>query len=1181
VRQGAALTLFDAPPGPAACTGDVVTLPGGREATAQQAAAITRRAGSLQLSATAGSGKTAVLVERFVRAVLEDAIAPARILAITFTDKAAGELRERIRARFVECGARDAARETESAFVSTIHGFCARILRGHALAAGLDPGFSVLDEAQAARLRDEAFEGALEDLLAGDASAVDLVAAYGADRLAGMVVDAHETLRSRGDREPRLPDAGPRDLEAARAALRAAHGAAARELQGSGEAAEALGACATLLGASAVPLPDDLRPAGLRGQQANAAFAAYAAALDDFAKACADHHAARAWRLLGALLRLYADRYRGVKRERSALDFDDLELEARALLESDDAIRREWSERFALVMVDEFQDTNPRQLGLLEALERDYLFCVGDELQSIYGFRDADVGLFRARRDRLAPQGGALALTTSFRARPEVVAAVNVAFTARLGEGFVALEAAREKAADREPRVELLLTDTNGWDEAGDVTALGPGASAARPWRRAEAKLLAQRVRELVDDGTCPGDVAVLLRAASDLPVYERAIEQQGLPTASASAGGFWSRLEVADLLAYVALIANPLDDRALYAVLASPLVGASSDALALLAAARQRLERNAWWTLEAAFAGDDADELGRRLDAADRTRLAAFVARFRAEREASPRLPIAVLLARAVRASAYEGHLSGVPGGARAVRNLRKLLHVARAFEEEHGRNLRAFLEFAATRARTPVAEVEAAPAEGDEAAVRLMTIHGAKGLEFEVVCVADLGRAPALRTPDVLVDGLRGGLRLLTLDGGPSIPALDYPRLREERLAADAEEEDRVFFVALTRARDRLILSGAVDVASWPNGKAAPPVSWLARALVPDLSDRLDPARPEQELQIERDGHRTRLRCLLSAPATVGRVLQVPAARPAAPRPSRPSSPWQLRPQRLFESSQAATAAISYSALAEYGRCAYRFYLQRELGLPERAPDGGRGPAGADARTRGVLAHRLLESLDLDRPAPPDATRVEEVARAMGASLPGGDAEELAVLIERFAASELRVRLGRAREVHREREFTFALAPETLVTGVMDVLALEDDGRALVVDYKSDRVGDAALRPLVEDLYGAQQRLYALAALRAGAAAAEVVYCFLERPAEPIAAHFAADDAAELERDLRTLATGLLAREFPVTREPHKDLCLTCPGRRALCSWPEEMTLRPGAAARPAPRASSGGAV
>ncbi len=315
-----------------------------------------RRQGPLLLAAGAGSGKTSVLVERFVRAVREDRIAPSRILAITFTERAAGELRERVRARLLELGEREAAGDTEGAAIGTFHGFCARLLRTHALTAGLDPNFTILDEPAAGRLRRLAFRRTLAGLLAGErrAQAIELLAAYGADRVRGMVFGVYAELRSRGESLPTLPDptpvAPPESTESDSSSL---------EL-------EALRACA----------------------------------------------------VLGEALEHFGRGYEELKQTRSALDFDDLELRARELLERHPGVRRMWAERMELLMVDEFQDTNRRQLALLGLLERDNLFTVGDALQSIYGFRHAEVEIFRERHRELAPRGEAIALTRNFRARP-------------------------------------------------------------------------------------------------------------------------------------------------------------------------------------------------------------------------------------------------------------------------------------------------------------------------------------------------------------------------------------------------------------------------------------------------------------------------------------------------------------------------------------------------------------------------------------------------------------------------------------------------------------------------------------------------------------------------------------------------------------------------------------------
>jgi ATP-dependent helicase/nuclease subunit A len=208
-----------------------------------------------------------------------------------------------------------------------------------------------------------------------------------------------------------------------------------------------------------------------------------------------------------------------------------------------------------------------------------------------------------------------------------------------------------------------------------------------------------------------------------------------------------------------------------------------------------------------------------------------------------------------------------------------------------------------------------------------------------------------------------------------------------------------------------------------------------------------------------------------------------------------------------------------------------------------------------------RGSLVHALLEhpgdGLDI-------AARVTEVAAQHGVTLTPGEAADVARLTGAFARSPLARRLVRARTVHREHGFTVALGP-TLLTGIVDVLAHERGGAQLVVDYKTDGLDPATdLAAYVQEHYGVQLRVYALAALRGGAARVEVAYAFLERPDEPLSLQFEAADAERLEAELLGLAAGMLAGEYPVTDNPHRDLCETCPGRRALCSHPEELTLR-----------------
>jgi RecB family exonuclease len=280
---------------------------------------------------------------------------------------------------------------------------------------------------------------------------------------------------------------------------------------------------------------------------------------------------------------------------------------------------------------------------------------------------------------------------------------------------------------------------------------------------------------------------------------------------------------------------------------------------------------------------------------------------------------------------------------------------------------------------------------------------------------------------------------------------------------------------------------------------------------------------------------------------------------------------------------------SSLSYSSLGEYARCGYRFYAERVLGLPpvaetaaggeaaaeggavagsEAAAGGGATPPapGLAADARGILVHALLEGLDFRRPLVPSAPAIVAAAQRAGITPAPSpeDTVEVGALIEAFAAGELRARLARARDLRREERFAFVLAGGLLMTGAIDVLAHEPEGRMLVVDYKSDRLRGEAPAAIVRRSYATQRLIYALAALRAGATAVEVIHCFLERPDEPVTATFAGSDLERLEGELGGLAEGVVSGRFEVTPTPHRGLCGGCPAEGGLCSWPVEQTRR-----------------
>jgi len=1133
--------------------------------TEEQRFAVGQRDGPLLLAAGAGSGKTSVMVERFAATVLEDRVPVDRILAITFTEKAAEELKQRVRARLLEAGRRDLAREAEAAAVSTIHGFCARLLRAHALDAGLDPYARVLDERAAGRLRVAAFDAALRSTLGPDGpdGALDVVAAYGPARMRGMILGVHGQLRSAGATEPRLPLAPEADATRAAVVTRDAAAGAANELAAAASCKSvdaARAALATALELAAAPnaqrpTPNALDPLRLPSNGAAALTSPecerYRAALAAWRQAAVDERATAAWTVLDALLRTFAARYAELKRAEAGLDFEDLELGVRDLLVRRDDVRARWAGRFDAVMVDEFQDVNPLQAEILDLLGRDHLFAVGDRLQSIYGFRHADVGIFDRAAAELRERGRHATLQTNFRGRRELLDAIDLAFGEAFGDGgFLPLEAGRADAdaPDPDPAVELLLCDQEGWDAAD-----GGGAPA---WRQAEARALADRVRAELDAGRAPGDVVVLLRATGDMALYERALADRDVPTYLIGGRGFWTAREVQDLVAWLALVANPYDEPRMWEVLASPLVGATSDTLVLIKAAARRAETGAW---DALRTSDEPD-------------IRTFADTLVAERAGAARRSLEELLDRALTCTGYDLALLRAPGGARRLANVRKLLRLARAHEAAEGPDLRGFLDRVDQLARGEAAgdrEGEA-PVEGDTVhAVRLMTIHRAKGLEFPVVCVADLGRArPNGRSPlQVARDG-RIALRLSILGGGSSEPAFAWGELAEADARADAQEERRLFYVAATRARERLILSGAANLDDWPDPLKGPAIAWIA----PAFAGGLEALREGGVVVRERDGRPVRIRCTRVSPEGAPEGVKSFPATPDAGAAKKDLTPELLPFAPVPEPAAIAAAGtrLSYSALEAYARCPYRYHLQRVLGLPdEPAPPGVPTAPGLPATVRGTIVHALLERTDFADPRAPTPDEVAELARAAGHRVPAGEATELAALVGGLRGSAVASRLQAAADLRREAGFAFLVqdgpAAGLLLTGALDVLATEGDGAALVVDWKSDRTEREDLTTVVERSYATQRVVYALAALRAGAPAVHVLHCFLERPHEPVQATFTRTDIPRLEREVADLAAGVLSGAFAPTPEPHRDLCATCPGRPALCSHDETMTLRP----------------
>ena len=834
----------------------------------EQLPAVTARGADLVLTAGAGTGKTRTLVARYL-ALLAEGIPVRRLVAITFTQKAAREMRNRIRDELRRYLSRDDLPAEEAAIwrdryveldgarISTIHSLCSEILRSHPERLDLDPGYDVLAEGAMALLR----QRALRDALAWAADDDEAALAY--TRLGErMLRRAVETLlKDRLTADEVLRELPVNDLLGHWRKLMADESWAAwcalRSDPAWCQAVESI--------AHATPLDDSdllaIQLAGLRAALAQAEVmdaatwdpgclapvvaikltggaggkwpggkAEVDALKDDLrilrslwdgygptvmlAPNDADEALAQAMPPAIACYRRASQLYEQAKTALHALDYDDLEQGALTLL-ADPEVRGAWQARVDAVLVDEFQDTNQRQRDIVRHLcaAPGQLFVVGDAKQSIYRFRGADVVVFRQERHRIDREGLSRSLATSYRAHRRLLAALNAMLAPILGADE---DPARPWVEPFEPltAVErpLRLPDLPAYLELH--LALGTKGDGALD-RAADA--VAQRLIALVEGGHGDlgyGDVAILCRASSTFEAYENALERAGVPFLTVAGKGFYQRPEVRSLLVMLRASADPHDDVALVGSLRAPVFGLSDLALYRLARARPYGRYASWWDY---LHSDDAPRLsreGRRLERA--------LARMEGWHRLAGRAHVADLLQRILLDTHYQAALLAA-GQHRAARNVAKLLADARASELV---GVGEFLEYIESLRDVGAREGEARPTS--EGAVQLMTVHAAKGLEFPVVVLGDLayqGHGPS----GLLLDDQLGPVcKLASHDVEPAAYTRSKAREKDQ---IDAEDR-RLLYVAATRTEELLILSGTVGVTQ----KGAPSLSGWLRQLGAD---------------------------------------------------------------------------------------------------------------------------------------------------------------------------------------------------------------------------------------------------------------------------------------------------------------------------------------------------------
>ena len=1040
----------------------------------EQMAAILAIDCNVSVSAGAGSGKTKVLVERFLHILEQDLpdyratgklqLDAGNILAITFTRKAAGEMKERVRKSIEQRLSKGKEvngfwhKQLESlnrAQISTIHGLCSRILRENPVEACLDPAFVVAEEFDSVEFLENCLDRYLRLKLQQQNAAISkLVVVYGISgfiRLLGDIVPSIDDITAETDLQKPYRDsisAEPefkdricqliRDMILNRKDLASKTSKTGKALELMAEMLEEI--CQAIKQSPAdFSKLDEARS----GMQARGGLKDYfdeintlRTSLENIAVDKAALELLPCWQ---EFLTSFSSFVREQKQELDMLNYDDLENYTVELLQSRAEVRRKYQERYHYIMVDEFQDTNDRQRQLIyllcgddaEKLEGQKLFVVGDPKQSIYRFRGADVSVFaRVRREIEASGGKNLLLNTNYRTVDKILLAVNSAFRLLMGVDKNK-DVYYEKLANHKTGVEvpqMLLVEYD--KECGkskfqvEAEAVAMAIEAYHEGRDYEGKqLLAPKVPY--------GKMAILLRAMTHSEDLAVALQARGIPYEIVDGKGFYECQEVLDMLNLLTALANRFNSLELAGVLRSPYFGLNDETLTKLF-----LQKAAclWDALQGANADDFPAEQWVLV-----TRAAKIL---HALREQASLFAMPELWQGVWEQLAVDAVLSLQEHGANKLANVKKLRQLALEYSLQRNATLADWLDYVkrlrAAEARETTANLDAADA------VQIMTIHKSKGLEFGTVFLPYLNSNTQADTSEIkYLRGVGLGIKAPNPEGVLQNTNI-LQKVKEEDKKLDLEERKRQLYVAMTRAEDRLIMTG---IAEGKREKTLDELSWL-----------------KQLLQIYENDSVVEIKTIAVKEKTGSELDQLSIQELDNEQLAfiSPLSSYDANSPRSF----------SPSSLQTYLHCPRQYFYKYVMGLPpvEGEPDvdaSAEKPvissmtassisnakvtltSSLSAKDLGSVIHRALELYKGDLET--------ALAQAIKENAPLYEGDEARKMLEGYLASDLYKRIPKKQL--REQAFTLYAENDIVLSGIIDCLAFNTDGSLLIVDYKTGR--------------------------------------------------------------------------------------------------------------------------
>ena len=1141
--------------------------------TEEQKKVIELRSRNILVSAAAGSGKTAVLVERIIQRIMDERepLDVDRLLVMTYTEAAAGEMKERIAAAIEK-----KLEETEgnlhlerqatlihSAAITTIHSFCLSVIRDHFHVIGIDPGFRIAEEGELKLLKQDVLDEMLEEYYErADKGFLDFVDRFGTgrtDRKVGEIiltlyeysrsypqpdkwldscVEAYEiddenieehpmtrrvkerVLRQLSDvkeildfasricMEPDGPYMYDEVLEADREEIdRAQMQKTFREL------GEAVG----MIQWKRLPSKKDpsvnpekrdkvkkLRDKA-KGMVKEIREAWFEEPVDEWVREMQETGADMV--VLADLVRCFSAMFDEKKRSRNLIDFSDMEQFALAILteEKDGELvpsptANEYQERFEEVMIDEYQDSNLVQETLLTSVSRVSkgqwnIFMVGDVKQSIYRFRLSRPELFMEKYHTYSLEESErqrIDLHRNFRSRTEVLDSANYVFRKLMREEFGGIE--YDENAALYPGASFPEVPEGSSDQT-ELLLLDKKMLSGEDSRKMEARMIAARIRELTESGYVLDketgayrkvrykDIVILTRSLKGwAETFSAVLGEEGIPAYSVSREGYFETYEVSVLLDYLKILDNMRQELPLTAVLTSAFAGLGAKELAEIRTAYPELK---FYEAVQHYAEEKQDGLAERLQA--------FLEKVEKFRERIPYTAIHDLLGQIVRETGYGYYIAAMPGGAQRMANIEMLSEKASAFESTSYKGLFNFVRYIEQLKKYEVDYGEAGIMDEQADTVRILSIHKSKGLEFPVVFVAGLGKKFNMqdtKSSIVLHSEWGVGMDAVDLVRRTKTPTFLKKVIQKEAALESQAEELRVLYVAMTRAKEKMILTGITeltDVMTVPQGRPDLYVlesarcygDWLLPVTFPDENGNQDPECPiririfspgelETEGAIDETADQIALDVLSNWDS--GNVY-VPSLRRQLEE--------QMNYKYLYESEGKMKMKFTVSELKKRGS------LEEESGeelikeeiipvVPEFLSEKEVEVQGTGGTVRGNAYHRFLEKLDFR--ASYDNRAIAEKASEFAGE--GSMTEEMASLIKpgdmmKFLESTVGQRMKKAAEqnlLKREQPFVLGipasqLYPEDvsgekiLIQGIIDVY-FEEDGQIVLLDYKTDRI-------------------------------------------------------------------------------------------------------------------------